>query len=76
MIKKFNEMKVAPLKVEVLVEDRETGVPSSFIDTIDEYGYVEVMSRKMGFLTKLHNLLGDKYDTAETRYVGFEWLEK
>lgn len=34
------------------------------------------MSKKFGFLTKLHTLLGSKYDTKETRYVGFEWINK
>jgi hypothetical protein len=76
VLKKFLEHSSNPLKVEVKVEDRETNKKDSFIETIDEYDYDEVMSRKFGFLTKLHKLLGDKYDTKETRYVGFEWINK
>jgi hypothetical protein len=75
-LKKFLEHSSNPLKVEVKVEDRETNKKDSFIETIDEYNHDEVMSRKFGFLTKLHKLLGDKYDTKETRYVGFEWIDK
>lgn len=76
MLKKFLEYSSNPLKVEVEIEDRETNKRDSFVETIHEYDYDEVMSRKFGFLSKLHKLLSDKYDTKETRYVGFEWIDK
>lgn len=63
------------LKVTVKIEDRKSNKPSEFVEVINEYDNDTVMARKMGFLTKLHNLLGDKYDTVETRYIGFEWIE-
>lgn len=75
MIKRFKDIS-EPLKVLVKVEDRKSNKPSEFVETINEYDYDEVMSRRMGFLTKLHNLLGDKYDTPTVRYIGFEWIEK
>ncbi len=74
-LKKFNEHSSNPLKVEVKIENRKSNEKDSFIETIDEYEHDDVMSRKFGFLTKLHKLLGDKYDTKDTRYVGFEWVE-
>jgi hypothetical protein len=66
---------MTPLKVIVKTEDRKSNKPNEFIEVINEYDNDTVMSRKMGFLTKLHNLLGGKYDTVETRYIGFEWIE-
>ena len=75
-LKKFNEHSSNPLKVEVKIENRKSNEKDSFIETIDEYDHDDVMSRKFGFLTKLHKLLGDKYDTKDTRYVGFEWINK
>jgi hypothetical protein len=75
-LKKFNEHSSNPLKVEVKIENRKSNEKDSFIETIDEYDHDDVMSRKFGFLTKLHKLLGDKYDTKDTRYVGFEWVNK
>lgn len=64
-----------PLKITVKIEDRNTNKPSDFVLEIQEYDHDVVMSRRMGFLTKLHSLLGNKYDTAEIRYVGFEWID-
>ena len=66
---------MTPLKVTVKIEDRKSNKPNEFIEVVNEYDNDTVMSRKMGFLTKLHNLLGNKYDTVETRYIGFEWIE-
>lgn len=76
VLKKFLEHSSNPLKVEVIVEDRESLEKDRFIETIDEYDHDLVMSRRFGYLTKLHKLLGDKYNTKEIRYVGFEWIDK
>lgn len=63
------------LKVTVLIEDRKTHKETSFTETLSQYDHTEVMTTRFRYLSKIHKLLSDKYDTYKIRYNGFEWIE-